>query len=168
MRRAVLWAMASIAVLAGLVTGGATGASTTYSHGYDISWPQCSSSGDGSRAATLPAPASSAFVILGLTHGMGHTANPCLGAQLSWAASHHVPVGAYLVPSYPTSRQLAAASSGPFGRCGSGTVCRLRNDGARQAADALAVMHRAKVPAPMVWVDVEFRHVHPWSKSKSH
>src|SRR4051812_26766131 len=64
MRRAVLWATASIAVLAGLVVGGASGASTTYTHGYDISWPQCSSSGSGSRAATLPPLSSSAFVIL--------------------------------------------------------------------------------------------------------
>jgi hypothetical protein len=42
-------------------------------------------------------------------------------------------------------------------------VCRRRNDGAAQAASAISVMRRAGVPAPMVWVDVEYRHVHPWT-----
>jgi hypothetical protein len=107
------------------------------------------------------------YVILGLTHGAGHTVNPCLAGQLAWAKRHAVPVGAYLVPSYPTPADLAAATTGPFGACGSDRTCRLGNDGARQAADALATMQEYGVPAPMVWVDVEFRHVHSWSHSQS-
>jgi hypothetical protein len=165
MRRAVTWLLAT-----GLICVAVTasqGASTTYTHGYDISWPQCSNHGKGSAAAAKPA-SSVHYVVLGLTHGAGHTANPCLAAQLAWARSHRVPVGAYLVPSYPTTHELAAASSGPYGACAaSDKSCRLANDGVAQADDAIAEMRRAGVPAPMVWVDVEFRHVHPWSHSRS-
>jgi hypothetical protein len=163
MRRAAVWAFAAgVVVAAGTVAGGS---STTYTHGYDVSWPQCSGkNGTGPAARSMPS-AGARYVILGLTHGAGHTVNPCLGAQLSWARAKHVPVGAYLVPSYPTPSQLAAASTGPYGACGSDTTCRLGNDGARQATDALETMQQVGVPAPLVWVDVEFRHVHPWSKS---
>lgn len=164
-RRAVTWLLA-VGLTAAAVTA-SQGASTTYTHGYDISWPQCSNDGNGPSATAKPS-SSVHYVILGLTHGAGHTGNPCLAAQVAWARSHHVPVGAYLVPSYPTAQQLAAASSGPYGACSTtDKSCRLANDGAAQAADAVAVMRRAGVPAPMVWVDVEFRHVHPWSHSHS-
>ncbi|MBV9099161.1 MAG: peptidoglycan-binding protein [Frankiaceae bacterium] len=141
--------------------------STTYTHGYDVSWPQCSDSGNGSKAAHMPS-SSGTYVILGLTHGAGHTVNPCLGAQLQWAKDHNVMVGAYLVPSYPTARELARADSGPYGNCGTNDVaCRAGNDGSRQAREALNTMQAAGVPAPMVWVDVEFRHKYPWSKNQS-
>jgi hypothetical protein len=163
MRRAVVWTAA--VVTAAVSSFAAGGASTTYTHGYDVSWPQCSGrDGNGSAARSMPT-GGVRYLILGLTHGAGHTVNPCLGAQLAWARSHHVPVGAYLVPSYPTSADLAAASAGPYGACGSDFACRLGNDGARQASDALATMQEQGVPAPMVWVDVEFRHTHPWSKN---
>jgi len=165
MRRAGVWA-AALAIAAAVALA-ADGASTTYTHGYDVSWPQCSGKdGNGSAARSMPS-GGARYVILGLTHGAGHTVNPCLGAQLAWARSHGVPVGAYLVPSYPTASDLAAASTGPYGACGSDMACRLGNDGARQASDALATMQEDGVPAPMVWVDVEFRHVHPWSKNHS-
>jgi hypothetical protein len=107
-------------------------------------------------------------VILGLTHGTGHTANPCLGSQLAWARDRGAAVGAYLVPSYPTAAQRRAAATGPYGACASSLSCRLHNDGARQAADALAVMTRSGLHAPMVWVDVEYRHTQPWSSSDAH
>ena len=149
MRRAAVWAVAaSVVAAAGFAAGGA---STTYTHGYDVSWPQCSGkNGTGSTVRSMP-KSGARYVVLGLTHGAGHTVNPCLGAQLSWARAHHVPVGAYLVPSYPTASQLAAASTGPYGACGSDTACRLGNDGARQATDALTTMEQEGVPAPMVY-----------------
>jgi hypothetical protein len=163
MRRAAVWAFA--AGMVAVVTGMAGGASTTYTHGYDVSWPQCSGrNGTGPAAQSMPSNGVR-YLILGLTHGAGHTVNPCLGAQVSWAKAHHVPVGAYLVPSYPTPSQLAAASDGPYGVCGNDTGCRLGNDGARQATDALETMQQQGVPSPMVWVDVEFRRAPPWSKS---
>lgn len=159
MRRFGVWLLAL--GLAAAVMTSSQGASTTYTHGYDVSWPQCHSGG----SSRMPS-GSARFVILGLTHGAGHTVNPCLPAQVSWARAHHVPVGAYLVPSYPTARQLAAATNGPFGTCApNDRACRLGNDGAAQAAEALATMRRAGLPAPMVWIDVEFRHVQKWSKS---
>jgi hypothetical protein len=164
LRRAAAWAVAGVVVVAGGVTDAAT--STTYTHGYDVSWPQCSSSGHGAGAAHMPSSAT--YGILGLTHGAGHTVNPCLGAQLAWAKAHHAKVGAYLVPSYPTAAQLAYADSGPYGDCAAtDTMCRAGNDGAKQAREALRTMHDKGVPAPMVWVDVEFRHVHPWSKNQA-
>lgn len=158
MRRAALWVAVAAAAAAMVTTS--SGASTTYTHGFDLSWPQCS----GSAARHMPAH-TPAYLILGLTHGRGHTANPCLASQSAWAQQRGVPVGAYLVPSYPTARQRAAADLGLYGACHGDATCRLRNDGARQAADALAVLHDNGVPAPMVWVDVEFRHVQPWSHS---
>src|SRR4051794_10570659 len=110
MRRVAVWATTAGLVAAAAWAAG--GAATTYTHGYDVSWPQCSSHGDGTAARSMPSSGRN-YVILGLTHGAGHTVNPCLPAQLSWAKAHHVPVGAYLVPSYPTSEQIAAASTGP-------------------------------------------------------
>lgn len=162
MRRAVVWALA-VALSVGVLTVSRAAPTTTYTHGFDISWPQC----DGGRAASLPDSTRATFVILGLTHGEGHTANPCLPAQLAWAHRHHVRVGAYLVPSYPTARQLRAAAAGPVEQCGRDLACRRHNDGAAQAVDALEVMRTAGVPAPMVWVDVEFRQRHPWSHDRA-
>jgi hypothetical protein len=135
---------------------------TTWTHGYDVSWPQCS----GTSARNMPSN-DPAYAILGLTDGAGHTVNPCLGSQLAWAQEHGVQVGAYLVPSYPTSAQRAVAEVGIFGVCGQSVICRLRNDGAAQAADAVATMHNTGMRAPMVWLDVEFRHFRPWSSSNA-
>jgi hypothetical protein len=161
MRRAFTWA-AAVALGWGVLATTQAAAPTTYTHGYDLSWPQCS----GSTASHLPGPEAN-YVILGLTHGSGHTVNPCLSGQLSWARSHHVLVGAYLVASYPTPREQQDASDGPVGHCGDDAACRRGNDGAKQASDALATMNRARVPAPMVWVDVEFRHYRSWSKDRA-
>jgi hypothetical protein len=160
-RRYATWAVTAALVAAAAATQ-AHSASTTYTHGYDVSWPQCSDSGNGTKAAHMPSGGT--YVILGLTHGAGHTVNPCLGAQLSWAKAHHVMVGAYLVPSYPTATQMTHDGTGPYGDCSaSDTACRAGNDGARQAREALITMRNAGVPAPMVWVDVEFRHKYPWT-----
>jgi hypothetical protein len=154
MRRRLVASAAGLVMVAAAVT--ASGASTTWTHGYDVSWPQCS----GAAARHLPS-SSPRFVVLGLTHGAGHTANPCLPAQLAWARQRGAAVSAYLVPSYPTKSQRRAAATGPYGSCGTRS-CRLHNDGAAQAADAVSVMTRAGLPVPMVWVDVEFRSDPAW------
>src|SRR4051812_31681725 len=156
MRRIAAWAAA--VALAGAGVAASSASSTTWTHGYDVSWPQCS----GSSAHHLP-PGSPRYVILGLTHGAGHTANPCLADQLAWARSRGTAVGGYLVPSYPTSAQRSAATTGAHGVCTT-LRCRLRNDGAGQAADALRVMQQAGLALPMVWVDVEFRTGPAWSR----
>src|SRR4051794_35457058 len=161
MRRAAIWA-AALAALATLAGGSQAASKTTWTHGYDLSWPQCS----GSASRHLPG-GSPAYAILGLTHGTGHTTNPCLREQISWARKHGARIGAYLVPSFPTAADLRAAGRGPWGACGSDRVCRLRTDGARQAADAVAVMRNTGLAERMVWVDVEFRHTHSWTSSDS-
>jgi hypothetical protein len=159
-----LLAAALVAATVTVATHATGAATTTYTHGYDVSWPQCSNHGNGAKAAHMPTGGT--YVILGLTHGAGHTVNPCLAAQLSWAKAHGMMVGAYLVPSYPTAAQLARADSGPYGDCGTNDLaCRAGNDGAKQAMEALTTMRKAGLPAPMVWVDVEFRHKYKWSQN---
>src|SRR4051794_5774940 len=156
MRRVAAWAMGALLFSVGVVASSA--APTTWTHGYDVSWPQCS----GTSAHHLPS-GSPRYVILGLTHGAGHTANPCLADQLAWARSRGTAVGGYLVPSYPTSAQRSAAATGAYGVCTT-LRCRLRNDGAAQASDALRVMQQVGLALPMVWIDVEFRTGPAWSR----
>lgn len=162
MRRALV--LTTAAALSGLAIGVALGHPSTPlaqsgTHGFDVSWPQC----DGGAAHHMPA-GRPPYVILGLTHGTGHSTNPCLRDQLGWARSHGVRVGGYLVASYPDRAQRRLAGNGVYGACGSSQRCRLHNDGAAQAKDALATMRSAGLAAPLVWIDVEFRHVHPWSQ----
>lgn len=157
-----MWAAAT--ALSGLAIGTAFGHDKARdtrptTHGYDVSWPQCS----GSRAVRMPSGHPS-YVILGLTNGVGHTVNPCLGSQLNWAREHDVRVGAYLVASYPTRLQRRLAGTGLYGSCGRSERCRLHNDGARQAIDAVTTMRLLGLRAPRVWIDVEFRHTHRWTR----
>jgi hypothetical protein len=154
-RRARIWLAAALVV--GSLALPSSGASTTWTHGFDVSWPQCS----GARAHHLPSDPGR-YVVVGLTHGAGHTPNPCLPGQVGWARAHRVAIAGYLVPSYPTRAQLARAKNGFFGRCGT-LRCRLRNDGASQVVDALAGMRRAGLDLPMIWVDVEYRYDPAWS-----
>jgi len=54
MRRVVVWVGA--VVMAAVAALSAGGASTTYTHGYDVSWPQCSGKdGTGRSARSMPA-----------------------------------------------------------------------------------------------------------------
>lgn len=158
MRRVPVFA--AIALIVGLLALPSSGASTTWTHGYDVSWPQCS----GSHARHVPRD-SDRYVVLGLTHGAGHTTNPCLADQVAWARSNRSAIAGYLVPSYPTRSQLRVARNGAFGRC-STLRCRLRNDGAAQAEHSLGVMRRAGLDLPMIWVDVEFRYHPAWSRHR--
>jgi hypothetical protein len=103
------------------------------------------------------------YLILGLTHGAGDTVNPCLAAQLGWAKSRGVRVGAYLVVSYPPKAQQALASNGLFGPCGTSVRCRLRNNGAKQAQAAIVTMQAVGLRPPRVWLDVELGRSLPWS-----
>jgi hypothetical protein len=139
----------------------AVAAPSTYTHGYDISWPQC----HGRHARHVP-PGKPHYVILGLTHGTGHTHNPCLRGQLKWARHHHTKVGGYLVGSYPSKRQMREA--GRIGHCHGRTLCKLRTDGKRQALDGLRTLRRVHMRSPMVWLDVEFRSTHKWTHNKRH
>jgi hypothetical protein len=173
MRRTWVWTAvgAGLFVVAGAIAlvlvlvlrGGPTPIAPAGTRGYDVSWPQCS----GSSAGRMP-PGKPPYLILGLTAGSGHTANPCLADQVGWARDHGTRVGAYLVASYPSVAQLAAAGSGPFGTCAGRAemLCRLRNDGASQARDGLATMRAAGIASPLVWIDVEHLHLRPWTQSR--
>lgn len=72
LRFLALTALASVGVT--LTAGTAVAAPT--SEGYDISYPQCST--------TLPT--GQAWGIVGVNGGLATTANPCLESQLAWAA----------------------------------------------------------------------------------
>jgi hypothetical protein len=50
-------------------------------HGADASWPQCR------HPKRLPLAERPAFAIVGVNNGVPGTLNPCLGAQLAWAAT---------------------------------------------------------------------------------
>jgi len=165
MRRALI--VASVVALSAAAVGvaighGSTPVTASNMHGYDVSWPQCS----GDSARNMPAGHPS-YVILGLTDGAGHTVNPCLNSQLDWARSGGVRTGAYLVASYPSRLQQSVASNGFYGQCGRSRLCRLRNDGAAQADDAVATMRAAGLRSPRVWIDVEFRHSYAWSRNNT-
>jgi hypothetical protein len=155
---AVVVVLVAVAAVAFSFSNSSVSIAPKGAHGYDVSWPQCS----GTEAHNLP-PGSPPYVIFGLTDVGDHTVNPCLGSQLGWARSHGVRVGAYLLASYPTAAQLLEAGNGLYGSCGASLLCRLRNDGAAQAQQALATMTAAGVRAPRLWLDVEVRHVNPWS-----
>jgi peptidoglycan hydrolase-like protein with peptidoglycan-binding domain len=161
LRRPFIWlpavALSGLLMTAAIAHSSAPARRAPATVGFDVSWPQCS----GTTAHNMPSGRPS-YMILGLTDGRGHTANPCLGSQLEWASSRGVRTGAYLVASYPDSMQRRLADTGPFGNC-SNKKCRLRNDGAAQAASALAVMRAQGVNSPRVWIDVEFRHTYSWS-----
>jgi hypothetical protein len=161
LRRGLTWATTAVLIgcLGGAALGHPTRAITGHDrHGFDVSWPQCW----GTSAHHMPVGRPS-YVILGLTHGLGHTANPCLGSQLDWARSHEVRTGAYLVASYPDRLQRRTARLALSGSCDRPKLCVLRKDGAMQARDALATMHSVGLHAPRVWIDVEFRSAPRWT-----
>jgi hypothetical protein len=60
----------------------AAGNDLAVSHGYDVSYPQCSYS--------MPSPPMD-FVVIGLNGGKALTPNPCFGGQLQWARKTAAP-----------------------------------------------------------------------------
>lgn len=107
--------------------GGGGGASTT---GYDISWPQCSSTGSNT---TVTLPSGQAFGIAGLNGGRADTYNSCFGAEFSWAegssgAAGYSKAAIYLNTADPGNSYNGAAigdwpkpstASTPYGECAS-------------------------------------------------
>ncbi len=125
--------------------------------GADVSWPQCPSGMGIPERRTLgrPMPLPEAeFVVLGLTNGPGHTANPCLADQVRWVRDRHLLAAAYAVVSLPDRTAVAAdGSSGPYD--GSTRLGALANAGYQQALANVVTMRRAGLATPVVWVDVE-------------
>jgi hypothetical protein len=126
------------------------------STGYDISWPQCSSS----------FPSGGAFGIVGVTNGIAFSANPCLGSEYAWASSRPYAAGLYINTGNPET-----ASANWAGRAGVGprtcTTADLSdpsnvncayNYGWNAATDALNVATANVGPAARSlpwWLDVE-------------
>lgn len=136
--------------------------------GNDVSWPQCPKGlGIPSRPTEGKAmpPASSKFIVIGLTNGPGFYPNPCLRTQTDWAKSHHVYTAAYSMTTYPTSAQVVTyGSAGPYK--GTTFITKLANTGYAQAKFNVRSMRAAGLVSPIVWVDVESYRVAPWSKNK--
>ena len=128
--------------------------------GNDISWPQC--------GTDLPKPAQ--FAVIGVNGGRPDTTNPCLAAQLAWAAGTAGAAAGTPIPLYvntanpgtdgswwPTSNSYSGQEvTNPYGTC----------DGAPDAACAYTYgyamafddVNRRGVPDPahhVWWLDVE-------------
>lgn len=134
--------------------------------GHDISWPNCPV-GMGipaRRTLGLPLPpASSRFVVIGLTNGPAFYSNPCLSEQVAHARRQHLWMSAYAVVTYPTPEQLRAYGGvGP--RSGDDLSARLWNTGWAQAKLNITNMRVAGLVSPVLWLDVEpVRPPAPWS-----
>jgi hypothetical protein len=134
--------------------------------GHDVSWPNCpvGSGIPARRTLGLPLPpASSRFVVVGLTNGPAFYANPCLGEQVAHARRHHQWTSAYAVVTYPTPDQLRVyGGTGPQTR--GDLAARLWNTGWAQARLNLTNMRVAGLVSPILWLDVEpVRPPAPWS-----
>lgn len=134
--------------------------------GHDVSWPNCPP-GMGiaaRRTLGLPLPpASSQFMLVGLTNGPGFYPNPCLADQVAYARSRRLPTAAYAVVTYPTPAQLVQYGGvGP--RSGDDPRGRLFNAGWAQARLNVTGMRVAGLSSPILWLDVEpVRPPAPWS-----
>jgi hypothetical protein len=166
-------ALGLAAVVAGLVaspTASAApvalhGTSSTVVAGGDVSWPQCPvGMGIPSRRSLgLPMPGDLArFVVIGLTNGPAFTPNPCLASQVQWARDRRVPVSAYAVATWPTTRQLSRyGATGPY--AGTTRRSRLRNVGYAEGRYNLRRLSSVGLTVPHVWIDVEHYSIRPWS-----
>ncbi|WP_447924845.1 hypothetical protein [Georgenia muralis] len=127
-------------------------------YGHDVSWPQCPPP-DG-FGLPMP-PASSQFVIVGLTDGLAFTENPCLADQVAWWRTNNKPAHAYAMATFPTSAQLTTyRNAGPW----RGTIraAQLSNVGYAEATAAIASLNKVGWRPPVVWIDVEPRPAQPW------
>jgi hypothetical protein len=136
--------------------------------GADAGWPQCPP-GMGipkkkSHGGPMPLE-DSEYVILGVTNGPSFTPNPCLADQVQWVKERGMMIAAYAVHSFPSEQQLAQyGGKGPFD---AGTeLGRLANAGFQQTRYNLAVMERAGMVSPILWLDVEPVPDFDWSSDK--
>lgn len=157
-RRLLTALLVFLALIIGFIPG-APPAQAVSLRGHDISWPQCPTA-VGGFGLPLP-PASSQFVIIGLTKGLPFTENPCLASQVNWAKTNNKPAQAYTMAAFPTPVQLSAyRTQGPWSsatRAG-----QLSNVGYAEARFAIASLTRTGFAPRVVWIDVEPRPAQPW------
>ena len=138
--------------------------------GYDINWPQCTEPGS-SRTVALPGPPSYAaktagytVAVVGVDGWAVGAPNPCLRAEVKWAAKAQGTGGA---PPYDLYMFLNSPSSsdtidqqGPAGICAefSGTAqakCLAYNYGYNSAQLAMQHARSQGASSPVWWLDVE-------------
>ena len=157
-RRMALAIGTTLALLFGFVTV-APPVQAAPLYGHDVSWPQCPPA-VGGFGLPMP-PASTQFVVIGLTKGLPFTENPCLASQVAWARTNNKKTHGYAMAGFPTAAQLSTyGSRGPWEsntRAG-----RLSNVGYSEAQFATASMNRIGFRPPVVWIDVEPRPAQPW------
>ncbi|XAS67568.1 FG-GAP-like repeat-containing protein [Micrococcaceae bacterium Sec5.7] len=160
--RLLVGLLASLALILGLMPVAAPSAHAATMYGHDISWPQCPAS-VGGFGLPLP-PATSQFVIVGLTKGLPFTENPCLDSQVKWAKTNGKRAHAYAMAAFPTSLQLATyRAQGPW--TSSTRAGQLSNVGYAEARFAAASLKRVVFVPSVVWIDVEPRPAQPWPAS---
>ncbi|WP_035776436.1 FG-GAP-like repeat-containing protein [Arthrobacter sp. H5] len=158
-RRLLVGLFTSLALVLGLAPATAPPAHAAPLFGHDISWPQCPAS-VGGFGLPLP-PASSQFVVIGLTRGLPFTENPCLASQVGWARTNGKPAHGYAMAAFPTAAQLATyRTQGPW--TSSTRAGQLSNVGYSEARFAVASLNRIGFRPPVVWIDVEPRPAQPW------
>ncbi|MCU1532138.1 MAG: hypothetical protein JWO49_1709, partial [Arthrobacter sp.] len=152
-------------------TSAATAAVAAAGPGIDVSWPQCGQA----------LPKGQTFAIVGVNNGLANNTNPCLAAQLSWAATSAGGTGQPAVALYvntgnpgtagswwPTSNSYAGKTvPNPYGQCtkGSvGTACSYMYGYAKAYDDA--TIRGISSPASYTWwLDVETEN--SWSTDKA-
>ncbi|HEV7192311.1 MAG TPA: hypothetical protein VGN35_03820 [Jatrophihabitantaceae bacterium] len=163
MKRFLLFAAASLAVIAGFATPAQARTAATPT-GNDISWPQCGRT----------YPSAQAFAIVGLNGGKANNVNPCFDAQWAWAqtskggtsqarAQLYLNTGdpgdvlaQYDVTTWPTT----SVSADPYGTC-SGTwtdnlPCSWEYGYERAQADLSWFNNGTRVaPSGNWWLDIE-------------
>jgi hypothetical protein len=121
-------------------------------YGYDISWPQCTSS---TATSTVTPSQRKDFAIVGVTHGKTFTANQCLAAQWSWATASGAPAMVYMNVD-PPAPGAATGDSGPAGACAAAdALCRAYNHGFNAAGFAWSHAASEGASADLWWLDVE-------------
>jgi len=121
-------------------------------YGYDISWPQCTSS---SSTSTVTPSQRKEFSVIGITRSRTFTPNPCLASQWSWATGSGGPAMAYMNVD-PPAAGASSGNSGPAGSCSSAdALCRAYNHGWNASGYAFGYAASQGVSADLWWLDVE-------------
>lgn len=126
--------------------------------GYDIAWPQCSSS----------FPKNPAFGIVGVSDGLAYSDNPCLANQYAWAAQAPHPPGFYMNTADPGSQSVHWTAPGPKACSGSSSDLGCAyNYGWNAASHAFAYTNAQTGAAANVawWLDIETTNT--WSTNVS-
>jgi len=128
------------------------------SSGYDVSWPQCSSS----------LPSRLAFAVVGASDGLAFSDNPCLASEYAWAAGAPAPPAFYMNTADPGSASTHWTAPGPKPCSGASADAGCAYNygwNAAQHAFAYAQAQTGAAAARTWWLDVEI--ANSWSSDTS-